>query len=89
MQAEITESSYRSLLRVDFIPYVWQKGGMPREKRTVWFYTCTRCGYEWQGRTDTDPTVCAKCKSPYWDKPRRVAASKKKKPHGQGQATTN
>lgn len=71
MQAENTESSYRGLLRLDFIPHVWHKGRMPREKRTVWFYTCTRCGYEWQGRTEADPMVCAKCKSPYWDKPRR------------------
>ena len=30
---------------------------------------CTRCGYEWIPRT-LKPKVCAKCRSPYWDKPR-------------------
>jgi uncharacterized Zn ribbon protein len=33
--------------------------------------TCKRCGYEWQARGD-DPSVCAKCKSPYWNKDKRL-----------------
>jgi hypothetical protein len=36
-------------------------------------YECSRCGHRWipRTKTDTEPTICPKCKSPYWDKPRR------------------
>ena len=40
-------------------------------------YMCERCGYRWSSRTGTgirpkkDPRVCANCRSPYWNKPRR------------------
>ena len=34
--------------------------------------TCTRCGHKWYPRTPERPRVCPKCKSPYWDKPRKV-----------------
>jgi predicted Zn-ribbon and HTH transcriptional regulator len=47
-------------------------------------YRCERCEWEWLPRDKTkDPKVCPKCKSPYWDTPRRntpgVSESKKKK----------
>jgi len=34
---------------------------------------CLRCGHTWIPRTPQRPKVCPnlKCKSPYWDKPRR------------------
>lgn len=32
-------------------------------------YTCFRCTYSWIPRV-SKPTVCPKCKSPYWRKPR-------------------
>jgi predicted Zn-ribbon and HTH transcriptional regulator len=37
-------------------------------------YRCERCGHEWVPRTkiDEEPTICPKCKSPYWNKARRV-----------------
>jgi len=42
-------------------------------------YRCERCGHEWISRKkDEKPTVCPKCKSPYWDVPR------KRKRGGQG-----
>lgn len=36
-------------------------------------YRCLRCGHEWVPRTmvDREPTICPKCKSPYWNKERR------------------
>ena len=41
-------------------------------------YVCERCGYRWAAsrngtglRPKQDPSVCAKCKSPYWNKPRK------------------
>jgi len=33
-------------------------------------YKCERCGHIWVGR-GKQPIVCAKCKSPYWNKPRK------------------
>jgi hypothetical protein len=31
---------------------------------------CERCGHEWAPR-QTEIRICPKCKSPYWDKPKR------------------
>ena len=44
-------------------------------------YMCERCGYRWGSRTGTgtrpktDPRVCPKCKTPYWNKPRTINIS--------------
>lgn len=38
-------------------------------------YRCDRCGHEWLPRDKSqDPKVCPKCKSPYWNTPRRERA---------------
>jgi predicted Zn-ribbon and HTH transcriptional regulator len=35
-------------------------------------FRCERCGHEWVPRDKgQEPTVCPKCKSPYWNKPRK------------------
>ena len=35
-------------------------------------YRCERCGHEWIPREPKEkPRVCPKCKSPYWDRPRK------------------
>lgn len=36
-------------------------------------YSCERCKHEWVPRSKIDelPTICPKCKSPYWNKPRQ------------------
>ncbi|MFH1182045.1 MAG: hypothetical protein V1702_03745 [Candidatus Woesearchaeota archaeon] len=50
---------------------------MAKIKLTVEGYRCERCSHEWQRRKkNEEPTVCPKCKSPYWNKPRE---SKKQK----------
>ncbi len=37
-------------------------------------YKCERCGHEWAPREkDQAPKVCPKCKSPYWDRPKKKA----------------
>ena len=43
---------------------------------------CPRCGHEWQTITGDEPPtrsslsrVCPKCKSPYWNRPRKMDAS--------------
>jgi hypothetical protein len=30
-----------------------------------------RCGHEWLPRSGEKPRVCPKCKSPYWDRPKK------------------
>lgn len=33
---------------------------------------CHRCGHEWRPLNLNDkPKVCPKCKSPYWDRPKK------------------
>jgi len=33
---------------------------------------CYRCEHEWKPKQiETKPTVCPKCKNPYWGRPRR------------------
>lgn len=42
-------------------------------KLQVWAWQCERCGHTWVPRdTETTPRVCPKCKSPYWDRPRKA-----------------
>src|SRR5207245_962730 len=42
---------------------------------TVMGYRCERCGHEWVPRGDIagDPRVCPKCKTPYWNRPRKMS----------------
>jgi len=40
------------------------------EKRPVW--RCERCTHEWTALSETVPTVCPKCHSAYWAKPKIV-----------------
>jgi len=36
-------------------------------------YRCERCGHKWTPRNKNDtPKVCPKCKTPYWDTPRKI-----------------
>lgn len=36
-------------------------------------HVCTRCQYHWWPRQVTTPKRCARCKSPYWNRPRQQA----------------
>lgn len=52
-------------------------------KRKVTVYICERCGHEWIPRDALAseqelPTVCPRCKNPYWNRPRKDG--KKTKP---------
>jgi hypothetical protein len=48
---------------------------MARVPITVIGYRCERCAHEWVPiRADTEPKVCPKCKSPYWNTPRKRSA---------------
>jgi predicted Zn-ribbon and HTH transcriptional regulator len=44
---------------------------MSKVKLTVVGWRCERCGHEWQPRTEAEPRVCPKCKSAYWNQPRK------------------
>ncbi len=42
-------------------------------KLQLWGYRCERCGHDWLPRAqEQEPRVCPKCKSPYWNQPRRI-----------------
>ena len=47
-------------------------------KKTVTAYRCERCKHEWIPRKMIKelPTVCPKCKSPYWNRPKKDAKKK-------------
>jgi DNA-directed RNA polymerase subunit RPC12/RpoP len=46
---------------------------MARVPITVMGYRCDRCGHEWVPRDfEQEPRVCPKCKSPYWNRPRKA-----------------
>ena len=47
---------------------------MPTIKIEVDGFRCARCGHEWVPRKSETPRVCPKCKSPFWDRERRMAA---------------
>ena len=40
-------------------------------KKTITVYFCERCDHEWLPRRKEKPIICPKCKSAYWNKPRR------------------
>ena len=52
---------------------------MAKVKLSVWGFRCERCRHEWVPRTGTPPRVCPKCKSPYWDKPKKTDAGLEQK----------
>lgn len=41
-------------------------------------FECDRCRHKWIPRLkiDGEPTICPRCKSPYWNKPRRIDTAK-------------
>jgi len=43
-------------------------------------YRCERCDHEWVPRETTEgsPTICPDCKSPYWNKTRKIDPIKKR-----------
>ena len=49
-------------------------GTMPTTTVSAW--VCSRCGHTWVGKAQhqgrgSEPKVCPKCASPYWDVPRK------------------
>jgi predicted Zn-ribbon and HTH transcriptional regulator len=41
-------------------------------------YTCLLCGHTWHPRTEERPLRCARCKSPYWNRPHTSRAAEKR-----------
>ena len=51
---------------------LWFILNMGTIKITMEGFLCERCGYKWIPRNkEESPRVCPKCKSPYWDKPKK------------------
>lgn len=42
-------------------------------------FQCDRCSHKWLPREDEIPRVCPKCKSPYWNTPRKIHLAVKPK----------
>ena len=53
---------------------------------TVEGYLCERCSHVWvpRRRTVSEPKICPKCKSPYWNKPRKLTTSPEKQAANRG-----
>jgi len=56
-------------------------------------FECLRCGHKWYPKKPEVPRCCGKCKSPYWNKPRRqveddrgVAKARGRRVGGRGRA---
>lgn len=49
---------------------------------TVMECTCERCQYVWNAAAAELPKTCARCRSPYWNVPRRAAQPKPRKGKG-------
>jgi len=47
-------------------------------------YLCERCNHKWPPRnfSNQKPFVCPKCKSPYWNTPKKNSSDKKTKSYG-------
>lgn len=45
-------------------------------------FSCNRCAASWYPRKPIVPLRCAKCRSPYWNKPRRLIAPAEVRFHG-------
>jgi hypothetical protein len=59
---------------------------------TVMGYQCERCSHKWIPKDpEKEPSVCPKCKSPYWNRPRKNAPAVKKleKQSGEGEEIQN
>jgi len=41
----------------------------------IQIFKCKRCGHNWASKQEK-PTICPKCKSPYWDKEKREKSEK-------------
>ena len=49
---------------------------MPKVPITVMGFRCERCEHEWIPRdVEQEPKVCPKCKSPYWNTPRKIGTA--------------
>lgn len=44
---------------------------MPKTTIKVPGWECLRCGHKWIARGQEVPRICPKCKSAYWDTPRK------------------
>ena len=52
---------------------------MAKVKIEVEGFKCERCGHEWIPRNKEKPIICPKCKSPYWNIPKKKRNNKKLK----------
>lgn len=52
---------------------------MAEIKIQVIAYKCERCKHQWLPRNKETPIICPKCKSPYWNRPRKNGTNTNRK----------
>ena len=52
-------------------------------------YVCERCAHQWVPRNKDLPIVCSRCKSPYWNIPRKIKNKKMNNPALKGEVSLN
>jgi hypothetical protein len=45
---------------------------MARVPITLMGFQCERCAHQWVPRADEEPRVCPKCRSPWWNRPKKA-----------------
>ena len=78
IEQELMKYSDSSLLPIEIV-HAADVIDMGEVNITVKGYKCERCNYQWIPRKAAEhPKVCPRCKSPYWDKPRKAKTKKAK-----------
>jgi len=69
----IKVGTFRYILQKNYKEKINPIGIMAKIMITVQGYRCERCNHEWIPRIKVkeDPVICPKCKSPYWNKPKK------------------
>jgi hypothetical protein len=51
---------------------------MQQELISLPSFSCLRCGHSWHPRSTQKPMRCARCGTPYWDRPRAAGTNRPK-----------
>lgn len=48
------------------------KMSRPTIETTIPAWRCLKCGYIWPKKSELQPIRCARCRSPYWGRPKKI-----------------
>jgi len=66
---------YNNMMKDDNTNERGEEETMPTELIQVKRHTCYRCGYKWIPRSEEMPVGCPRCKSPYWNRPKKSSGN--------------